>query len=172
MLQPLKVPYFPNAQLYHTQSPLGAMRLIGETDIYLNCEKLERRIVRVDCLSALEMMWGKEIFRSRPLMITLLTGFGIGEDNYRKLVMSYYRRFKAFADYVDENILFGDPNQSFVTNLIAPIREILNAKEEAVVRELTSLGGKILITGDEYVYAAFKRELPIPNIQGLEVVSK
>lgn len=96
----------------------------------------------------------------------------MSEVEYRKLLMSYYRRFRKFADYVDGNILFGDADQTFITNLISPIREILDMKSSVTIRELTSRGGKYLLSGDEYVYLAFRNDVELPNVDGLEVISK
>jgi len=122
-------------------------------------------------MSALEVMWGKEIFRTRLHMLTIVSGYGISESKYRALITSYYRRFRDFSNYVDESILFGDDELSFITKLISPIREILDKKKETTIRELTSAGGKILLEGDEYVYAAFRSGIAIPEIHGLEVIN-
>jgi len=173
LLQQIKVPYFPNAQLFQDLSPLGAKVLKGENDIYIKSRVTGKTVVRIDCLSALESFWGKEIFRSRPLLMKIITGYECTDDQYKKVLMSYYKRFKLFSDYVDSNILFGDKNSHFITNLIYPIREILDMKAETATRELMASGAKILFSGDEYIYASYNEGVTVAErIEGMEVISR
>jgi len=174
-METVKMPYFPSAVVHSKKSPLGSLLLYGDKDLYNRKQQGKnpldgKTIVRIDCLKELERIWGTGLTATRDLTHKLVHG-DMGDKEYRTLITSVYRRYAEFAMYVDTCAQFGDRSANLITNLMTPVRELLDNRVAEIVEAVTRSGGKILLYGDEYVYASFTH-CNIPELNGLEVTIK
>lgn len=150
-----------------TKTPLGALILEPRSDLYDN--PLEgKKIVRVDALICIKKFWGRNILFDRELVFRLVSG-DCDDRLYRKTLKSVYKRFRDFADYADDKLIFGDPKESDITKIIKPVRTAINEQIQNTERLLSAAGGKFLVCSKDYVYFAFLHD-NIPQLEGMKVI--
>ena len=82
-------------------TPFGAVENPG---LLLNLP--DKVILRVDTLACLKEMWGENILMARQHLYELVAGT-VSDSDFQELITSYYKRYAAFANYVDEKYLLG-----------------------------------------------------------------
>lgn len=114
-----------------------------------------RHILRVDTLAVLKQVWGENILMSRDPVYSLVS-CNVDDDTYRNILTSYYYRFAAFANYVDEKYLFAGDDTPLITRLIKPVRELIDDYTIAVTKRVQERNGSLLLRSHDYLYFEFK----------------
>lgn len=124
----------------------------------------EKGVLRVDTLSCLKEIWGDNILMGRQHLYRLVSG-KVSDAEFQELLVSYYKRYSAFANYVDEKYLFGDTNIPLVTRIIKPAREAIGEYTKTVMRVGRIYSGTYLGNHQDFVYLAFTSDL-LPEFDG------
>lgn len=112
-------------------------------------------VLRVDTLACLKEVWGDNILMARPHIYAMVSG-SVSDARFSELLTSYYKRYSAFANYVDEKFLFEDPNIPLVARIIGPVRRSIRSYEECIIDSCKRFGGTYLGNHQDYAYFAFK----------------
>lgn len=121
----------------------------------------ETGVVRIDTLTCLEQLWGANILMSRQHLYELVSG-DVTDEEFRLLISSYYKRFAAFANYVDEKYLFEDESVPLLIRIIKPVREMIDAYSESLIARSKQWGGKYLGKHCDYLYFLFTHRYELP----------
>lgn len=133
-------------------TPFGAMEYPG---LLLNLPN--KIVLRVDTLSCLKELWGDNILMARQHLYELVAGT-VSDEGFQRLITSYYKRYSAFANYVDEKYLFGEKGLPLVVRIIQPAREAIKNYEQRLIAISRQYGGEYLGNHQDYSYFAFKTE--------------
>lgn len=117
----------------------------------------DKIILRVDTLSCLKELWGENILMSRLHLYKLVAGT-VTDVEFQGLITSYYRRYSAFANYVDDKYYFGEKSLSLVSRIIDPARDVIRNYEQRVIAISRQYGGEYLGNHQDYAYFAFRNE--------------
>ena len=128
-------------------------------------QKLPNKIVvRVDTLACLKSLWGANILMARQHLYEMVSGT-VSDEDFRDLITSYYKRYSAFANYVDEKYLFEDQDIPLLVRVINPAREAIKEYEKRIIAITRSHRGEFLGNDKDYVYVAFTHEGQVPNFE-------
>lgn len=117
----------------------------------------DRVVLRVDTLSCLKEMWGDNILMARQHLYELVAGT-VSDSDFQVLITSYYKRYSAFANYVDEKYLFGEKSLPLVVRIIEPARTAIAEYEQRLIAISRQYGGHYLGNHQDYAYFAFKND--------------
>ena len=146
-------------------TPFGAVENPFLEQYLLNTS---RNILRVDLLVALQELWGDNIMRAREPLYKLVSG-SCTDSQFQHLLSSNYKRFSAFANFVDERFLFGDQSVPLASRVIAPARAAIEAYKQKACRLAGMYHGTKIGEHHDYLYLMF-RDGNIPNIVGGETI--
>lgn len=127
----------------------------------------QTNVLRVDTLHALKDLWGMGIVSSREHLYRLVSG-EISDSDFQELISSYYKRYAAFANYIDAAYLFGNRSESFVTRIILPVRKHLAAHVACVTKQCHRHSGTLLGMHEDYLYFSFPEHAKLPTLEGGE----
>ena len=113
----------------------------------------------------LKNYFGDNILSSRQHLYILLSGPG-SDQELQALLMSYYKRYMAFANYVDNQYLFEDQSKPLIQRIIYPIRCIIQDYEAQIIRQCERRNGEYLGNDRDYAYFKFPEKGRLPNIEG------
>ena len=128
----------------------------------------DKDVYKVDALACLQELWGENILMARQHLYELVSGV-TSDEEFQELISSYYKRYAAFANYVDDKYLFGDENVPLIMRIIAPARVLIKENMEGIIRLCKIYGGKYLGVHKDYVYVQLSDENP-PTIWKCERV--
>lgn len=117
----------------------------------------DKTILRVDTLACLKELWGDNILMARQHLYELVSGT-VSDRDFQELITSYYKRYSAFANYVDEKYLFGERTLPLVVRIIQPAREAIQDYEQCLIAISRQAGGKYLGSHQDYAYFAFRTD--------------
>lgn len=117
----------------------------------------DKLVLRVDTLSCLKELWGDNILMARQHLYELVAGT-VSDLDFQELIISYYKRYAAFANYVDEKYLFGEKTQPLVVRIIEPARDVIKDYEQRLIAISRQYGGEYLGSHQDYAYFAFRTE--------------
>lgn len=121
--------------------------------------------MKVDTLTVLRRYFGDNILSSRQHLYTLLSG-PKSDEELRALLTSYYKRYMAFANYVDNQYLFEDQSVPLIQRIIQPIRETLKDYEQTIIKLCVRSKGEYLGNDMDYAYFSFPEKGKLPKIEG------
>ena len=104
-------------------TPFGARE-----DPTLLTRKKYKTVCRVDTLACLKEIWGENILSARQHLYELVSGT-VSDEDFQALITSYYKRYSAFANYVDEKYLFESKDIPLLARIIQPARERIRTYE-------------------------------------------
>lgn len=140
-------------------TPFGAV----ENPELLN--RLPNKVVlRVDTLVGLKEVWGDNILMARQHLYELVAGT-IADTAYQDLIISYYKRYSAFANFVDEKYLFEEKDRPLVARIIEPARQEIKRYSDYAVAVCKLYGGQYLGSHQDYAFFAFPSE-KLPELEG------
>lgn len=147
-----KALYYPQITIHQNVTRFGAI----ETNYpQLYASPIDKRVIcRIDTLESLKDIWGENILMSRELTYSLVSG-NCSDEQYHKILQSYYVKFASFTNYVNYTFLFGDTNIPAIKRLIDPIRKIIDDYTEELLEEIKNTGGKFLMRTHDYIYCAY-----------------
>lgn len=119
-------------------------------------------LYRVDLLYSLQNLWGENICNSRQHLYEIVAGT-VSDTQLQELLLSYYKRFSAFANYVDTAYLFGDSKVPLLQRVLGPARECISAYQQRVQSICRQYGGEFHGLDMDYAYFSF----PGPNFPDL-----
>lgn len=164
-----KAKYYPRIDLIETVTPFGAIETNYPSLYKTPIKSTDSSVinsVEIDALDCLKVLWGENILQARDFVYILVSGkvppeyINNGcseEDYYRRLFNSYYSRYPAFRNAVDLEFFFGTKGIPFIQRFMQPIRERINRRIDLISRKVESLPtGKVLMTSNDYIYAAFR----------------
>lgn len=157
-----KAPYYPRVILTSTETRFGAIESNNPT-LY-DTPLSDKIILKVDTLDVLKDIWGETILMSREKTYKLVSGHAT-DDEYRKLLASYYAKYSGFCNYVTDKYVFGDNSIPLISRIVDPVRKMIDTHSSNVAGILVSNGGKFLMRTHDYLYYAF-RTSDIPEIRG------
>ena len=131
-------------------TPFGATE---NPELLLNLP--DKIILRVDTLACLKELWGDNILMARQHLYELVAGT-VSDADFQGLITSYYKRYAAFANYVDEKYLFGEQSLPLVVRIIEPARTVIHEYEQRVRAISQQYGGQYLGNHQDFAYFAFK----------------
>ena len=131
-------------------TPFGA---VENPELLLNLP--DKVILRVDTLSCLKELWGDNILMARQHLYELVAGT-VSDEAFQGLITSYYKRYSAFANYVDEKYLFGEKSLPLVVRIIEPARAAIKEYEQRLIAISRQYGGQYLGNHQDFAYFAFK----------------
>jgi len=114
-------------------------------------------VLKIDTLKCLKDLWGANILTARQHVYKLVAGT-VSDDEFQQLLVSYYRRYQAFANYVDEKYLFEEKDTPLVVRIIKPVRAAIDAYEHRLIVQCSQCGGTYLGNSHDYAYFSFKHE--------------
>lgn len=121
--------------------------------------------MKVDLLVALQELWGQSILQARAPVYRMVSGT-CSDSAFQGLLCSHYKRFAAFANFVDERYLFGDSSIPLASRIITPAREAIRAYSEKVCRISAPWRGTRMGEHQDYLYIAFSSLDNIPDLRG------
>lgn len=121
-------------------------------------------LVRIDALKGLEPWLGKNALEDRERVYHLIAG-DLPEEEYKKLLLSYYTRFLTFQDYIDTQCMFGDRNIPLVQRVVQPLLDKLSEHRTKLLTSIYKNNGQFLAESREYLYASFNKRY-VPDIEG------
>lgn len=124
-------------------------------------------VVCVDTLARLKDLWGANILSSRQHLYRMVSG-DVSDEVFSSLLVSYYKRFSAFANYVDEAYLFEDRNLPLVQRIMGPARAAIREYEAQLKHTCNTYCGEYLGNHQDYAYFRFRGEIP-PAFKELRV---
>ena len=122
-------------------------------------------IYEFDLLKCLSKHFGDNIVRDREPLYTLLSGKTKSNKEYCEVLAYCYRRYSAFANFIDFEYYFGDEGIKLFDRIINKLQNIV--REERC--NIASYGGKWLMENMGYVYIAFPID-KAPSADSLEGV--
>lgn len=134
------------------QTPFGATENPG-----LLLSLPDKIVLRVDTLSCLKELWGDNILMARQHLYELVAGT-VPDVDFQGLITSYYKRYSAFANYVDEKYLFGEKSLPLVVRIIEPARTTIREYEQRLIAISRQYGGEYLGNHQDYAYFSFRTE--------------
>lgn len=117
----------------------------------------DKIILRVDTLACLKNLWGNNILMARQHLYELVAGT-VSDKEFQILITSYYKRYSAFANYVDEKYLFEEKSLPLISRIIGPVRETIQQYEQRVIAISKQYSGTYLGNHQDYAYFSFKTE--------------
>jgi hypothetical protein len=114
-------------------------------------------VLRVDSLACLKTIWGDNILMSRQHLYEIVSGT-VSDEVLRKLLVSYYNRYAAFANYVDSKFFFEEQNESFLRRIIRPARALIDEYAQSAIARSKWYRGTYLGTHCDYLYFLFQGE--------------
>jgi len=141
-----------------------------DSTIISNLEnKIEGRILlKIDMLDSLKELWGPNVMMARDILYKIVSGC-VEEQEYLELLTSYYKRFSAFANYVDYQYMFGEEDTPLLVKIIKPIREKVCAYQLKMEEQILKKGGKVVGVSHDYIYAEFWSK-KVPCLDGSIIV--
>lgn len=131
----------------------------------------DRVIIKVDALNSLKVMLDKGMFIDRDSLYCLVSGSVESNMDYSLLLESYYKKFVAFANYIDASIMFEDSERNLLQNIMIPIRNTIESYKVDMKSIISEAGGKLVLDTHDYLYFAFKADEYTP-IDGVEIVGE
>lgn len=160
--------YYPDVDLIQTISRFGAIET-SPTTLYQNPIK-NKHVFQIDTLNVLEKMFTRRILMSRELTYMLISG-SCTDERWREIMVSYYTRFDAFAQYVNDKVLFSSNNIATWFAIIDPLRTQIDTYAEAVMTYMADNGAKFLMRTHDYLYYATPKTREwIPDVGGVKVI--
>lgn len=147
----MSAPYYPRVELTQSVTRFGAIETSSPT-LY-KTPIVGKRIYEIDTLVALKDIWGENVLQSRKNTYKLVSG-QCSDEEYRLLLRSYYRKYAAFTNYVNNAFLFGDRAVPEIERLVVPARGVIDRYTEYVISELENISAKYLMRTHDYVYCA------------------
>ena len=161
MSEMVRAMYYPNTNLIIEQTRFGMPKTLN---ISLYQRPIEgKTIVKVDLLNSLSDKWGENMLRDRRRVYQLVSGDGVSDHDYRRILTSFYKRFAAFANYCDDCYYFGDVSKSLHARFLEPIHEYLNTEREI----FHCYGGRFLAESEGYMYFAFNKGMQPTGMKGV-----
>lgn len=114
---------------------------------------------------SLKSMFGDSILMSREHLYKLVSGPD-SDELFRSLLTSYYKRYYAFANYVDNQYVFEDQSVPLVVRIIQPVRNQIDECAASAKRLCQIYGGKHLGNDKDYSYFWFDNTDLLPSIEG------
>lgn len=127
-----------------------------------------KNVLRIDTLESLKILWGKNILLSRNHLYRMISG-NVSDEEFQKLLASYYKRYSAFANYCDKEFIFGDRNIPFVVRIIGPCRKRINEYSAHYKCLCRSSKGLYLGSHQDYDFFDFGKE-QIPEVFGGDIL--
>lgn len=140
-------------------TPFGAVENLG---LLLNLP--DKVILRVDTLACLKEMWGENILMARQHLYELVAGT-VSDSDFQELITSYYKRYAAFANYVDEKYLFGEQQLPLVFRIIGPARDCIKQYEERLIAQCQMRRGRYIGSHQDFAYFAFNTAGHLPEFE-------
>lgn len=97
----------------------------------------------------------------RDLVWSLLSG-EVDNKSYKRILLSAYKRFAAFGNFVDHTYMFGDQTKTFHDRIL---NVMLNKVQEGR-NYCANTGGKILGEDRGYMYLGFNTGA-VPELKGV-----
>lgn len=157
-----QAPFYPNITLETTETRFGAL----ETNMpNLYDQPIKGQItIKIDTLDILCDIWGENILMSRDKVYTLLSG-NTTDERYRAILMSYYRKYAAFCNYVTDKYIFGDSKVPLIRRIVEPARCMVNEHAEQVKGVMKFDGCTYLMQSHDYLYYLLPNDSR-PKIRG------
>jgi hypothetical protein len=105
---------------------------------------------------------------SRDKVYKLVSG-NITDEEYRKLICSYYSKYASFANFIDDKYIFGDKSVPLIARITEPVRKMIDDYTNEVKSSLNSAGGKYLMESHDYIYYSFKHK-EYPKLKGMDII--
>lgn len=157
-----QAPYYPRIEVTENVTRFGA---IETTVPQLYKNPISGKVIyEIDTLEILKEIWGANILMSRDYTYKLVSG-SCSDEEYRRLLQSYYKKFAAFSNYVNAAFLFGDPGTARIRRLTEPARKLIDSYSDLVIAEVDAKGAKLLMRTHDYIYCA----LPAQSSSRLEL---
>jgi hypothetical protein len=117
-----------------------------------------KTILEIDALRCLGEKWGDSVLCNRDLLYKIVSGNYKTEEEYRRLLLSFYAKHPKFTQYIDEVINFGNKKTDLITRIIKPIRERIDSEIESIEELASITGGKLVMVTHDFVYLIYKHD--------------
>lgn len=158
-----KAAYYPQVKLKAWKTPYGLQRTEPST---LYQSSVQGKVIyRFDIFEYLSKYFGDNIVHAdRERLYTLVSGECTSIKQYCSILAHCYRRYSAFANWIDFEFYFGDE--------AIPLQKRLVTKMQLLVEEarayFNGYGGKFLMEDRGYIYVAFPSDkCPTSDIKGV-----
>lgn len=135
-------------------------------------------IIEIDAQYCLHSILDDRMFNSRDHLYALISGSlepdMITENSlfasYRRLFISYYKRFKAFTNMVDTEYYFGDKD-NLIPATVKPLQQEVNNYIKSLNSKFESMKKvSVLMVTHNYMYVGFRTPIPqdildMPNVR-------
>lgn len=155
-----RAPYYPTETLETRETPFG-MIITDNIQLY-DAPIKDKVIYKYDILLSLSKLWGTNMLRGREYVWKLVSGDDVPDDIYRKILAHSYKRFSAFANYIDDIYLFGDPTISLHKRIIQDAHKVINERRELVVAN-----GKYIGESRGYIYMVYPKGEEPKYVEGV-----
>lgn len=151
----MSAPYYPQIELTQVVTRFGAIET-SNPNLYRTPIK-GKRIYELDTLVVLKEIWGDNILQSRRNTYKIVSG-KCSDIEYRQLLQSYYRKYAAFTNYVNNAFLFGDRTVPEIRRLVLPARDLVDNYASMLMEEIANRSMKFLMRTHDYIYCAVPYE--------------
>ena len=126
-----KAPYYPNEVLTERTTRYG---MIITENIQLYESPIRDKIIyKYDLLDALSSIWGENIVKGHDYVWKIVSGDVDSDKLYKRIIAHSYRRFSAFANYIDDIYFFGDPTISLHERIISDSKALIDERRKTII---------------------------------------
>lgn len=156
MLSEKKTVMYIQMQTEVHESPFGALECSSKNIYEEHQDRIKNKvIVKIDCINGLRELLDEAMFMDRDNLYCLVSGSLKPGLEYGELLQSFYKKFVAFANYVDVAHMMMEDDQTLLQCIISPIRSRITAYKNLVIEELKERGGRFVLETHDYIYIAF-----------------
>jgi hypothetical protein len=144
--------YYPGMNVEENLTRLGSVESTHPT-LY-DAPIAGKKLVKFDALDVLRDKWGDSVLYHRGRTYKLVSG-ACSIEEYRDIMVSYYKKYPTFKAYIDAQLEFGDPSVDAMQRLVKDARDAIDARIEEYKNLIVANKGKFVMMTHDYVYGAF-----------------